>query len=279
MVKKKLVDVLISLVVLAGSQAKRNSVSSVVAPALCALSPSSENCFLAYPPNTSGAAGELLIFDAINLQAVNILQAHKSPLSCIAFNYDGTMVATSSDKGTVIRVFSVPTGQKLYQFRRGTYPARIYSITFNLANTLLSVSSDTDTVHVFKLLSDQEKQERMERVERRNSADKKYSLVDTIRTPIASAAGAVSSYFLPDAITEMWEPTRDFAFAKLPTGHTKGLQNICAISGAASSHLMVVTAEGYFYQYSIDLEAGGECNLLKQYSLVEEEDGSAAISP
>ncbi|RUS18036.1 hypothetical protein BC937DRAFT_89206 [Endogone sp. FLAS-F59071] len=29
---------------------------------------------------------------------------------------------------------------------------------------------------------------------------------------------------------------------------------------------MVVSSEGYFYQYNIDLENGGECVLLKQYS-------------
>ncbi|KAJ3042734.1 autophagy protein [Rhizophlyctis rosea] len=246
--------------------------------ALCALSPSSENCFLAYPPNTSGSAGELLIFDAINLQAVNIIQAHKSPLSSINFNYDGTMVATASDKGTVIRVFSVPTGQKLYQFRRGTYPARIFSVSFNLANTLLSVSSDTDTVHIFKLLTEQEKQNAPEKMERPASLDRKKSLVNTIRSPIASAAGAMGSYFLPDAITEMWEPARDFAFAKFPSGHSKGCQNICALTNTSTAHpqLMVVTAEGYCYQYSVDTEAGGECMFLKQYSLLEGEDDVSA---
>ena len=66
--------------------------------ALCALSPSSDNCYLVYPSNASSALGELLIFDAVKLQAVNIIQAHKSPLSCLAFNYEGSMVATSSDK-------------------------------------------------------------------------------------------------------------------------------------------------------------------------------------
>ena len=30
-------------------------------------------------------------------------------------------------------------------------------------------------------------------------------------------------------------------------------------------HVMVLTSEGYFYLYSIDLEKGGECALLKQY--------------
>jgi autophagy-related protein 18 len=33
-------------------------------------------------------------------------------------------------------------------------------------------------------------------------------------------------------------------------------------------HVMVISSEGYFYLYSIDLENGGECSLLKQYRYV-----------
>ena len=29
--------------------------------------------------------------------------------------------------------------------------------------------------------------------------------------------------------------------------------------------VMVISAEGYFYLYNIDLENGGECSLVKQY--------------
>ena len=47
-------------------------------------------------------------------------------------------------------MFSIPNAQKLYQFRRGSYPARIHSISFNLVSSLLCVSSDTETVHIFK---------------------------------------------------------------------------------------------------------------------------------
>lgn len=28
---------------------------------------------------------------------------------------------------------------------------------------------------------------------------------------------------------------------------------------------MVVSSDGYFYSYNIDLENGGECSLMKQY--------------
>lgn len=61
------------------------------------------------------------------------------------------MLATASDKGTVIRVWSIPGAEKLYQFRRGTREARIYSMNFNAMSTLLAVSSAHDTVHIFKL--------------------------------------------------------------------------------------------------------------------------------
>ncbi|KAJ3098160.1 autophagy protein [Phlyctochytrium bullatum] len=209
--------------------------------AIIALSPSSENCFLAYPPNTSGASGELLVFDAINLQAVNIISAHKSPLSSVSFSFDGTMVATASDKGTVIRVFSVPQGQKLFQFRRGTYPARIYSIAFDLSNSLLAVSSDTDTVHIYRLMNEKENTQGASNgsvaESRRGSTSSASSeksrlaaVYNTIRSPIASATAAVGSYLLPDMITEMWEPQRDFAYAKLPPA-LKGVQTICALGG------------------------------------------------
>lgn len=93
----------------------------------------------------------MLIFDALAMQPINVIEAHKSPLSCIALNQDGTMMATASDKGTIVRIFSVPNGAKLYQFRRGSYPSKIYSITFNVTSTLLCVSSATDTVHIFKI--------------------------------------------------------------------------------------------------------------------------------
>ncbi|TEB26282.1 hypothetical protein FA13DRAFT_1737677 [Coprinellus micaceus] len=37
-------------------------------------------------------------------------------------------------------------------------------------------------------------------------------------------------------------------------------------------HVMVISSEGYLYLYSIDLENGGECGLVKQYSLLDSVD-------
>jgi len=95
----------------------------------------------------------VLLFDALSLSVTNIIQAHKTTLACLAFNPSGTLLATASDKGTVVRVFGVPNGDKVAEFRRGAYPARIFSLAFNAVSSLLCVSSDSDTVHIFKLAS------------------------------------------------------------------------------------------------------------------------------
>ncbi|TVY90677.1 Autophagy-related protein [Lachnellula willkommii] len=252
-----------------------------------------------YVAPTSGA---VLIFDAVELKALNVVQAHRAPLSCIALNNEGTLLATASVTGTIIRVFSLPKGTKLYQFRRGTYPSTIYSMSFNLSSTLLCVSSTTDTVHIFRLggpvLPDSPRSMN-DRWSRSRSFDSGAESPTTGTSPGSentevpgvtrkpsgtfgsmirrssqlmgkSVAGVVGGY-LPQAVTEMWEPMRDFAFIKLPKGgmglnSTGGpLRSVVAMS-SSSPQVMVVTSDGAFYVYNIDMENGGEAVLVKQYS-------------
>ncbi|KAG0223216.1 autophagy protein [Actinomortierella wolfii] len=265
--------------------------------AVCALAPSSENCYLAYPSPTPSPSspfsangrdapnrpsGDVLLFDALSLQVVNIVQAHKTSVSNISINHDGTMIATASDKasftihiisGTVIRIFSIPHAQRLYQFRRGAQSARIYSLSFNLVSTLLCVSSDTDTVHIFKLGGSNSGPNDVRRVgsaHLESSLEKKGGggVSGMIRRQSMhigkNLAGSVGSY-LPSMVTEMFEPSRDFAYLKLPSG---GVQSVVALSNT-TPQVMVATSDGYLYQYNIDLENGGPCVLLKQYSLLD----------
>jgi autophagy-related protein 18 len=63
---------------------------------VCAMSSSSDMSLIAYP--TQQDVGELMVFDAVSLQAVNIVQAHKSAVALASFNFDGTLLATASEK-------------------------------------------------------------------------------------------------------------------------------------------------------------------------------------
>ncbi|KAF8877835.1 WD40 repeat-like protein [Gymnopilus junonius] len=295
--------------------------------AICALSPSADSSYLAYPspvpspasplatsstPGSTPAAsvpatgsqsqsGDVLLFSTRSLTVANVIQAHKAPLSFLSINSTGTLLATSSEKGTVIRVWSIPGAEKLYQFRRGTREARIYSMNFNLMSTLLAVSSAHDTVHIFKLgnnttttrtaSSSSSTQESIQGpssppesvdgatqgldggydafVEKKKTNSVSSSLRRRSMQMTKSLTHSVGGY-LPSTMKEMWEPSRDFASLRLPTS---GARSIVALS-PTMPQVMVISSEGYFYLYSIDLEKGGECSLMKQYNLLDSGDES-----
>eukprot|EP00041_Stephanoeca_diplocostata_P013274 m.232538 g.232538 ORF g.232538 m.232538 type:complete len:307 (+) comp19279_c0_seq3:323-1243(+) len=90
--------------------------------------------FLAYP-NNSAEKGVVHVYDVQNLRAGPVIDAHNTRIACLSFNNDGTLLATASTKGTVFRLFSMPTGQRVYEFRRSVATnAMIYSMAFDVSH-------------------------------------------------------------------------------------------------------------------------------------------------
>jgi len=89
-----------------------------------------------------------------------LIPAHETSLSCFALNFDGTLLATSSEKGTLIRIFDTSTGRNLQELRRGADKAEIYSLAFNYNSYWLACSSDKGTVHIFSINPKGEKKEK-----------------------------------------------------------------------------------------------------------------------
>ncbi|XP_041363885.1 WD repeat domain phosphoinositide-interacting protein 2-like isoform X2 [Gigantopelta aegis] len=215
---------------------------------LCALAVSNDNCFLAYPG--SNQIGEVQIFDTINLRAVTMIPAHDNPLAAISFSGQGTKLATASEKGTVIRVFSIPDGQKLFEFRRGVKRCvTIYSLGFSTDCLFLCASSNTETVHIFKLETIKDK-------------------------PVEEPQGwsgyfgqalKMSANYLPAQVSDMINQGRSFATARL---NTSGLRNVCCLALIHKiMRLLVASQDGILYIYNIDPNEGGDCTLVRQHRL------------
>lgn len=141
--------------------------------------------------NAPNRVGDAIIFDLMTLQPLAVIEAHKSALSAMCLSKDGSLLATASDKGTIVRVFNVKSGVKLYQFRRGTYPTKIFSLAFSNDNKYIVATSSSETVHVFRLgeselLANKQKQSR-------NSKSKGYKGEFQYQTIEEETEGTVSS--------------------------------------------------------------------------------------
>nr|CAD7444702.1 unnamed protein product [Timema bartmani] len=110
---------------------------------LCEVSPivSAERQLLVFPGHKLGSVQlvDLASTEAGISSAPVTINAHQGELACLAVNQQGTMVATASNKGTLIRVWDT------------TRRAQLVDINFSGDSEFLCCSSDKGTVHIFAL--------------------------------------------------------------------------------------------------------------------------------
>ncbi|KRZ75641.1 WD repeat domain phosphoinositide-interacting protein 2 [Trichinella papuae] len=203
---------------------------------LCDLTPADVS-FVAYPGSTN--SGEVHLFDAATLQGLSVIPAHNGPLNALKFNAEGTLLASASEKGTVIRVFAIPGGQRLFEFRRG--------IKRHVACT-----SNTETIHIFKLEPSPPSQNESESL-------------NTVQDWVSFVSRTAANY-LPSQVSDILQQERAFATARLPRA---GCKSICAIMTMKTMpRLVVASTDGYMYIYNFNRQEGGECVLQKQHRLL-----------
>ncbi|VVC26648.1 WD40/YVTN repeat-like-containing domain,WD40-repeat-containing domain,WD40 repeat [Cinara cedri] len=122
---------------------------------ICEVSPSdiAEKQIVVYPGNKIGSINIMDISntDIYSSTAPVILNAHQGEISCLALNQQGTLLASASTKGTLIRIWDTIRKTKIAELRRGSDPATLYCINFSPNSEFLCCSSDKGTVHIFAL--------------------------------------------------------------------------------------------------------------------------------
>uniref|UniRef100_A0A1I7T8A8 WD repeat domain phosphoinositide-interacting protein 2 n=1 Tax=Caenorhabditis tropicalis TaxID=1561998 RepID=A0A1I7T8A8_9PELO len=201
-----------------------------------------ENALVAYPG--SGNSGNVFLFDANKLTSVSSFLAHEGSLSCLKFNQEGNMIASASTRGTIIRVHGVPNGSRLFEFRRGICRCvNIHSLSFSSDSKFLASSSNTETVHVFKLEE--------ESPEPSPSVDW-YKTFKTFSAYMPTQVQQVSN---------MVTAARCFATARLPEV-TKS-NRVSFLSHQNQQYVMVATSVGFVYAYRLSPE-GGELDMIRE---------------
>ncbi|KAM0722484.1 hypothetical protein Q7P37_001925 [Cladosporium fusiforme] len=80
-----------------------------------------------------------------------VFRAHASELRAIALSEDGSVVATASTKGTLVRAFDTATLNQIGEFRRGVDSAVTTGLAISPGNRWLACTSDKGTLHIFDM--------------------------------------------------------------------------------------------------------------------------------
>lgn len=94
--------------------------------------------------------GFVTLMDTYTLNTVGTVLAHRSPIRAICLNPTGQLLATASVKGTVVRLFRVPTLDMVYSFRRGASTCQMFGLQFSRDSAHICASAASGTVHIFK---------------------------------------------------------------------------------------------------------------------------------
>ncbi len=234
---------------------------------LCAVSSATHTNVLVCPGREKGQV-RVELYD---VKKTTIVRAHESELQALACNLDGSLFATASEKGTLVRVFKSHTGDLLHEFRRGAEKAVIYSLAFNSTSTFLACSSDKGTVHVFSL-----KQAEVANQNILSNAPGAHLMPrpgSSSTDPSPNGETSPSSYlptgsfkFIKGLLPKYFNSEWSFAQFRVP--ETKC---ICAF-GAEANTLLVVCADGSFFKAQFGLEPGMECKKKKFKKFLQTEN-------
>eukprot|EP00798_Chlamydomonas_sp_ICE-L_P012576 gene12576-15800_t len=234
------------------------------------------------------------------------IDAHKSPVSCVAWNHDGTLLASASQTGTVIRVHKMPEGKKVFSFRRGTYPARVYSLAFSPKGVdppLLAVASSHGSVHLFKCdMSDDPNLHQQQMMQQAAPLPSSASgVLGWGGNVVSNAAYGLFSAAMKYSNTDLVDPVRHLAKVELPV---KDVPFICRILppdnakasesasaayaernappgsssfiGGYKAKILVASLDGLLYEYVVEDEglkgataaSGPMCSLQGEWTLL-----------
>lgn len=79
-----------------------------------------------------------------------LIPAHDTEIGALAVNPDGTLLASASSRGHIIKLFSTDGGDCVQELKRGNSKADIRSIVFHPTLHLIACTSSKSSIHIFE---------------------------------------------------------------------------------------------------------------------------------
>ena len=168
------------------------------------------------------------------------ISAHQTEITLMTLNHQGDIIASCSQKGSIIRLFNTTTGYLLKELRRGTDFAEIYSLNFDKTSQYILCSSSKGTVHIFNVYS--------------NKAVKNPK---SILSSFGSILNLQNTYL-----------DNEWSFAQYHIDCK--INNIANFTGF-DNNIIILTEDGMYHRARFNLR-GGECEKLQEKNFLEMEN-------
>ena len=203
-------------------------------------------------------------------------------ISYISLNNDGTLLATSNEKGNIIKIHSCINGNLLSQFYRGKDKAEINYICFDNLSNFLAVSSDKGTIHIWslggvldklkliknepnnKIVQDNKEEDKKEdeKIEDKNLISENNEINNENKININEERDSEKiDVVLPRNKKAMFSQNEK-SFAQIRLNSNK---SVCSFQ--KNNIIVVITYDGKYYQVQLDTNKGGNCQIIAQNSL------------
>ena len=178
----------------------------------------------------------------------NIIKAHQSEIVALTMNNDGSLLASASKQGTIIRIYQTKDGALIQELRRGSRNSEIYSLVFNYNSKYLACTSNQGTIHIFIVKNEQ------------SEAQNQKSIFGTI----TNFLGIKNEYL-----------NSEWSFAQYHLELKS--KNIISFNSLNSKSIIVLTLDGQYYLGEFDEKVGGECSTslnrnIKEIEFDKDED-------
>ena len=223
-------------------------------------------------------------------------------------NCSGTLIATSNENGTTIKIHSCKDGVFLQEFRRGHEKAKINYICFDNDSKLMAVSSSRGTIHIFSMGStikklkehenlkkerEKEKKEKekdanknneenkeindknlgnIEKEENNNSEENKENNIEKENNINNNKDEKENSKNIEE---ELPENTKSFLSGIFGSQIEKSFAKVRIKSQesicafAKNNILVIISSDNKYYQAEIDIKKGGDCKIIQENDLIK----------
>jgi WD40 repeat protein len=118
---------------------------------LLSVSTAEDKCVMAIPDEKVGSVKLVHFKKGSEEYEIVQVMCHTSGIAALRLSQDGSVLATASPKGTLIRAYETSSGKQIADVRRGMDVALISDLVIDPKNKLVACSSDKGTVHVFNI--------------------------------------------------------------------------------------------------------------------------------